>query len=287
MKKLGILAVLCLFTVACAQHTSVRQHESYADLARDISTVVIVPPEVEIELIAFDGDNEKLTDDQERISAEITELARQRLTEEGLTVIDFDIALAMAEDEEFAYNVTQCTEAWNSAKAELYTTGLVSEDKKSSFQTTLGPVVNAIAEKTGAESLLLMHYSGAKKSAGMIAKDVGTSILIGVLTAGAVVPVQATEGASIDVALIETTEGKVVWSNRKALQSVDSSLAKMALHELPDVEWENELAAKAESAAVVADAAKAEADTTTTAEENLSAPTATELPPEANALQQP
>lgn len=283
MKKIGLLTLVCLLATACAQNTTVRQHENYADIAKDISSVVIIPPEVNIELVTFDGDNEELTEDQELIGAAITEHAQQRLAEEGLTVIEFDIQEAAANDEEFAYSVTQCTEAWTAAKNELYTTGLVSEEKKSSFQATLGPVVNAIAEKTGAEAILLMEYNGSKKSAGMIAKDVGTSILVGVLTAGAVVPVQNTEGAMIDVALVETTEGRVIWANRKAFAAVDSNLANMALSEMPEVDWENELLAKA----------KAEADASAVAdvEAGDSAPAIpmaeSELPPEAKALQQP
>ncbi|UTA48601.1 hypothetical protein L1F30_03425 [Simiduia sp. 21SJ11W-1] len=192
MKKLGLLTLLCFLATACAQHTTVRQHQSYADIAKDIHTVVVLPPEVNIELVTFDGDNEELIDDQLMIKEAITAHAHKRLTEEGLSVVEFDIEAAIASDEEFAYNVTQCKEAWEAAKTELYTTGLVSEDKKSTFQSTLGPVVNAIAERTGAEAVLLMEYTGAKKSVGMIAKDVGTSILVSVLTAGAVVPVQNT-----------------------------------------------------------------------------------------------
>ncbi|MDN3637250.1 hypothetical protein QWY82_00390 [Simiduia curdlanivorans] len=243
MKKIGLISLLCLLISACVSNTSVRQHQDYADIAKEVSTVVIIPPDVDIELVAFDGDNEELTEDQLLIAAEITAQAKGKLKSEGLTVIDFDIAGEMLADEEFAYAVTQCTEAWNAAKQELYVTGFVSEEKKSSFQTSMGPVANAIAEKTGADSMLLMHFQGAKKSAGMIAKDVGTSVLVGVLTMGAVIPVQNTEGATLDIALVETAGGRLIWSNRKALPQVSSALAGHALQELPDVTWKNELAA--------------------------------------------
>lgn len=259
MKKIGILFALSLLVSACANNTTVRQHQDYASLANDISSVVIVPADVDIELIAFDGDNEELSEDEQAIRQEIESMAQKRLAEEGLTVVDFDFATEMANDEEFAYAVTQCKEAWTAAKNEMYTAGLVSEDKKSDFQTSLGPVANSILEKTGAESILLMHYQGAKKSAGMIAKDAGISILVGVLTAGAVVPIQATEGASIDVALVETAGGRVVWANRKALGAVDSNIATLALAELPDVEWENEIAAQKAQDTLAADQTQVDA----------------------------
>jgi hypothetical protein len=245
--KLLAIVALAMLVGACAM-TTVRQHQDLSDIARDIETVVIVPPDVDIELVVFDGDNEVLKDQQDRIGAAILDIAAQRLTEEHLEVIEFDFETEMRQDEEFAFVVTQCVNAWDAAKEELYQVGMLSEEKKSEFRTTLGPVVNGIAEKTGADSVLLMHYVGMKKSAGVIAKDMATSILIGALTGS--VAVQPTESAHIDVALVDAHGGHVLWSNRKLLTQVSPELARVALQELPDVTWETELYAEAQAAEV-------------------------------------
>ncbi|SMF24583.1 hypothetical protein SAMN02745866_01605 [Alteromonadaceae bacterium Bs31] len=242
MKTIKMISILfAIWLTAACTNTTVRQHQDYEQIAQNISSVVIIPPEVSIELIKFDGDNEELIDEQKAIAAEITAIAKQRFEEEGLSVIDFDIAAAAAEDEDFAYAVTQCSEAWGAAKSELYAQGMVSDSKKSSFATSLGPVANAIAEKSGAESIFLMHYQGSKKSSGVVAKDVGASILVGILTAGAVVPIQNTQQAFVDLALVESDSGKIVWSNRKFLAAVNGTIVATALNELPDVVWESEL----------------------------------------------
>jgi hypothetical protein len=242
MKMIKISAALILvWLVSACTNTTVRQHIDHQSLAKDIASVAIIPPDVKINLITFDGDNEELIEEQLAMEKEIISIAKSRFEAEGLEVIEFDIASAVAEDEDFAYAVTQCVEAWNATKEELYSTGVVSESKKSTFNSSLGPVANGIAERTGADAVFLMDYQGAKKSKGMIAKDAGTSILIGVLTAGAVVPVQATQSATVDMALIDANSGKIIWNNRKFIGVVDSGIVQQALTELPDVTWKSEL----------------------------------------------
>ena len=242
-KIITLISVLTL--TACAQ-TTVRHHQDFQEVAKTIESVVIVPAAVDIELIVFDGDNEKLTDKEELIRKEILALAKVKLEEENLKVIDFDFDAEAENDEEFAYALTQIVEAWDKSKEDMYKSGLVSEEDKAKFKTSLGSVLNIIAEKTGAESALLVHYNAFEKSQGVITKDIASSVLVGVLTLGAVVPIQATEGSFIDVALVDTAGGKVLWANRKVGASADSSPAQIALSELPDLVWETELVAEEE-----------------------------------------
>ena len=63
------------------------------------------------------------------------------------------------------------------------------------------------------------------------------------LTLGAVVPIQATEGAFIDVALVDSNSGKVIWANRKGGASADATPAEIVFGELPDLTWKSELTA--------------------------------------------
>lgn len=239
-KIITLLSVLIL--TACSQ-TSVRHHQDFQEVAKNIESVVILPAQVEVQLINFDSDNEILEERSELIKKQIKEIATLKLKSENLEVIEFNFAEEIAKDAEFAYAVTQVKESWETAKQDMYETGLISESDKAKFQTDLGDVLNAIQEKTGADSALLLTYSAFEKSEGMIAKDVASSVLIGVLTMGAVVPIQATEGAFIDVALIDASSGKVIWANRKHGAAADSSPAEIAFGELPDLEWKSELEA--------------------------------------------
>lgn len=235
--------MLVLFISACSQ-TSVRHHEDFEKVAKNVNSVVIIPADVEIELINFDGENEQLEEKSQFIKSKIYELAKARLISESLEVIDFDFKKEIELDEEFSYAITQAKEAWKAAKEDMYKTATVPEKKKTQFKSSLGSVLNSIAEKTNADSALLIYYSGFEKSKGMIAKDIASSVLVGVLTLGAVVPIQATEGAFIDIALVDTTSGKIIWANRKNAASVDESLALNALKDLPDLTWKSELKAQ-------------------------------------------
>ncbi len=239
-----ILFILSAISLAgCAAHTSVRHHEDYQKAANDIESVVILPADVEITQINFNGDDELLEEKSNSVRQRIHSLASNKLKQENLKVIDFDFDTHISEDEDFAFAITQTKEAWQQAKADMYKYGLVSEEKKAEFQTNLGSVLNIIAEKTGADSALLIHYNGFEKSAGSVSKDIAVSILIGVLTAGAAVPVQATEGSQVEVALIDTSSGKIIWANRKPGAVATEAPAVAAFNELPDLMWETELAA--------------------------------------------
>ncbi|WP_394172180.1 hypothetical protein [Thalassotalea litorea] len=238
-KKIIIVAV-ALWVTGCAQ-TSVRHHQDFEEVAKTVSTVVVLPADVEVELLTFDGENEMLEEKSTQIRNSIDAIAKAKLKEENLNVIEFDFATEIAANEDFAYAITTAKEAWGKAKEDMYQTGFVDEKKKAEFQTSFGSVLNIIADKTNADAVLLMHYSGFEKSEGLIAKDLASSVLVGVLTMGAVVPVQATSGSFIDVALVDANSGKVIWANRKPGATTDEVPASVVFSELPDLVWKSEL----------------------------------------------
>ncbi len=146
-----------------------------------------------------------------------------KLEENNLKVISFDFSTEAANDEEFAYAITQAKEAWNKAKEDMYKEGMVSEKEKAKFTTTLGSVLNQIAEKTGADASLLIQYNGFQKSDGAIAKDIAAGVLLAVLTGA--VAVQPTEGAVVDIALVDNSSGKVIWADRRGSTVANASPA--------------------------------------------------------------
>lgn len=241
IKIIKLIALLSVITLTACSQTSVRHHQDFKEVAKNIQSVVILPAQVEVELISFDSDNEILEERSNLIKAQIREIATLKLKSENLEVIDFNFQEEIAKDAEFAYAVTKVKESWETAQKDMYEQGLVSEGDKSKFQTDLGDVLNAIEEKTGADAALLITYSAFQKSDGMIAKDVASSVLVGVLTLGAVIPIQQTQGAFIDVALIDSASGKVVWANRKVGATADASPAEIVFGELPDLQWKSEI----------------------------------------------
>ena len=90
LKKMLVVFTMLVVT-GCAQ-TTVRHHQDFESVARSVQSVVLLPAQVEIEQINFDGDNTPLDEKSTLIRTQIEEIARVKLKNESLDVIDFDFA---------------------------------------------------------------------------------------------------------------------------------------------------------------------------------------------------
>ena len=206
---LGVLAV-----AGCATSTTTaRSHPTLESELRRVNTVVILPPRVEIEYVTLTGENERMTDKENEIRGQLVEIAERSLSHRGYELVDFDFAGTIASDEEFAYTITQVREGFDRARQDLQLGKKVSEEEAGKIRTSVGEAVNIVAAKTGADAILLMRYAGFDKSGGQVAKDLSTSLLVGALTAGLVIPVKSTSGAVSEAALIDGLTGEVLWAN--------------------------------------------------------------------------
>ncbi len=97
-----------------------------------------------------------------------------------------------------------------------------------------------MATKSGADAILLMRYSGWDKSGGHVAKDIGISLLVAVLTSGMVMASFPTEGAMTEAALIHGKTGEVLWADIKG-GALDAAAADVMMDSMPhDVDPEQE-----------------------------------------------
>lgn len=236
--RLISLLVLVLTISGCATHTTVRQHQDFIDTARNINSVVIIPPTIYIEKIVFSGENEQLSEMEASMKESLIAAITQKLREENLEVVEFDFDKAFAENEDFSYSITQSKQALEKAEEELYSKSVKTTDVDT-FSATVGPVVNMIAEHTGAETALIVEYRGFTKSSGMMAKDLTASVFMVLLTG--VAPVQATKGAAINITLVDTRSGDILWSNRKISQQLNTKIVDVVFNDFPDLEWQSEI----------------------------------------------
>ena len=79
----GFVAMGCV-------ETSVRQHKDLNKHLLEIDSVVIAPPAVSIEYVAFDSLNERLRKEEALIKQSLTEVATAALENHGFDVVDFD-----------------------------------------------------------------------------------------------------------------------------------------------------------------------------------------------------
>lgn len=232
--KLSIATILLSVTVlagGCAT-TTTRTHPTLAEQLNRVDTVVIVPPRIEIQYVTLTGENERLTEQELAISDQLMAIAARELRDHGYEVIDFDFEAAIEKDDELAYTVTQIREGFERAKKDLQLGKALSEDEADNIRISVGEAVNHVAAMSGADAILLMRYVGFQKSEGYVAKDVGTSILVGVLTMGSVIPISQTAGAMTEVALVDGVTGDVLWADIMS-GMLDSSITDKALDTLP------------------------------------------------------
>jgi len=228
----GVLIPL-LFLVGCGGSTNVREHPTLESQLLDIDSVLIATPMVTIERINFADANERITELESEIKSSLIDLATNRLQEKGYSIVDFDMEKALEEDDKLAYAVDQAREGFKEAKKTLYGESL-SEDEKRKFQVSVGSAVNIVAQKSGADAILLMHYIGSKKSGGSVAKDIAISVLLGVLTGYVPTGAGAMESSVVEVVFIDGVSGDVLWSNILGASKLDVMGADMAMREFPE-----------------------------------------------------
>lgn len=212
--------------------TSTRTHPTLEEELLGVNTVVIAPPRVEIEFKKLMGENNRLEFQEEAIRSQLMTIARGELLHHGYEIIEFDFEDAMKNDVEFAETVSQVRQGFDKAREELQLGKQLSEEEAKTIRTSLGEAVNIVANKSGADAILLMRYAGWDKSGGHVAKDIGISLLVAVLTSGMVMASFPTEGAMTEAALIHGETGEVLWADIKG-GGLDAAAADVMMDSMP------------------------------------------------------
>jgi len=228
--RLVIVAVVLLFT-GCAATTPVRENPGFAKATLKIDKVVVLPPEVSVTQLVFSGDNERLPDEERNIGQILNSNVPGILEQDGYTVSDFNLEEQQDSGKDINFTLHQIESAFQQASGQLYEKATVTIDQSRNFRVSIGPIVDPIAEATGADALLIVHYSGYKKSAGLMAKEIVSGTLFAVLTG--VAPVPSSTGGGMEIALLDAATGDVLWANRGGGAFDPLSLARRLLAELP------------------------------------------------------
>lgn len=222
------------------QLTRVRQHPDFANSSRKINNITIIPPDVEVTYLVFNGDNQRLTEDESNVNVLIDKEYNRILTDKGYTIKPFEFLQTDGQDD-FRFNLNQLKKAYNEASTELYENRMVKRELSDDFKVSIGPIVNQFSDIADCDALVIARYSGFKKSKGLIAKQATSSVLLGVLTG--VVSVQPSKGCIIEIALVDGTTGDILWSNVEFGNDTSSSYSpstviNKAIDALPALEEE-------------------------------------------------
>lgn len=229
----ALVAIMLLATLAGCSTTTARTHPDIEAQLKAVKRVVIAPPEIEVTLITFTGENERITATEETIRAEVLNITKRELEEGGYEVVDFDFAAAKQQDETLATLISDFVTGYDNAKEELQHGKPISVEEAKNIRASLGEVATRVAAAADADAVVLVRFGGFEKSEGQIAKDMGTSILVGVLSMGTVIPIQPTSGAFTEVALVDGYSGDILWTDIRG-GALSSELTDTLLDLLPD-----------------------------------------------------
>ncbi len=223
--------VLCgLLISGCL--TTVRRHPDFEQRVASISTIAVIPPEVEIVEISFKGDNKHLTGEEEVIGLCLIRAVEGRLRSQGFTVksslLDEE---HFEEDSELRFETTQINEAFERALAEMYEKEEMRKSKARKYERSLGPDVNRFADHAEVDALVFSRMLGFSKSKGEQAKDVFMAIAIGVALGGAYVEPAPSQGAILRVALVDGTTGDILWANTASARGDYNACAQTSMLE--------------------------------------------------------
>ncbi len=194
--------------------TTTRKHPEFTARRAQMASVAVVPPQVEMTLVVFKGDNQPLPEETAKIQRRLPDLIAAQLRQHGFTVKD-----AGLDEEHFAaqpdlrFQTTQVQSAFARANEEMFKVAAMQKSEAEACKLSLGPDVNQLSEHADADGLVFAKMSGFKKTGGEITKDVAMTVLIAAATLGSVIPVQPTKGASLQIALVDGTTGDILWAN--------------------------------------------------------------------------
>ncbi|MBI2962291.1 MAG: hypothetical protein HYY35_00925 [Deltaproteobacteria bacterium] len=222
-----VLAVAALASAALsACVTTTRAHPELEARRSRIARAVVLPPDVSFKLITFEGDNPRLAAEEESAKRVLPGLIASRLRERGLTTLDLDSA-GVAPGADVRFQATQLQGLFADAMGDLYRSLQMRADAAARVRRSLGSQASRVADPLGADVVALVHVEGFYKSGGEVAKDMAKSVMIGVLTLGTAVPVYPSKGAVLALALVDGSNGDVLWANVVLSQSVDLDAAGM------------------------------------------------------------
>lgn len=216
--KLGLglfIGSILVLGSGCAVQTTNPNMEMELALVEEVA---IIPADIMVGLSKFASDDERMPEIEEAHEPLFQAFAEAALSEKGYSQVDFDFEALSSEQ---AYLIT-------AFKEEL----AVSAESPNEW-IPLGDAARDLAAQTSADALLFVSYEGIRKSSGEVAQNIGTSILVGVLTAGAYIPVSAQNAGAATGYLVDGISGDILW-RKSLLGGENADLVENLLSDLPE-----------------------------------------------------
>ena len=224
---------LLLILQACSTVplTTSRHDPDLSHECERIDTVAVVPPEVFIQLRVFTGDDERLSEEEQRIGKELEQQARDLLINHGFEVRNFDFREAMEIDSELAFTMNQVFKSLDALGKQYEVGKLVPVNEALLQNWSVGPEINLLSEAAEVDSLLFMRYQGYRRSKGLRTKDIAASVVSAVIFGVAVLP--PSEFGMLYMAFVDGESGEVLWANLTGLKGLNAKVVRRCGQDFP------------------------------------------------------
>ncbi|MGH8523022.1 MAG: hypothetical protein ACREXY_02020 [Gammaproteobacteria bacterium] len=208
----GVLVLL----FGCASYTTVREHPEFASRRGAIRTAMLVLPTAEVTRRYSDGSDEALVDPSMRAAKDLSVLVAEELSRRGFevksgTFEDSSIDGSKKEDSP----TTSIKRMHEELAIAMYGREPLPESRARDFRFSLGPEFAEFAKQAPANAYVFVLYREFRRTAADSASETGQKLLIGMLTAGLVIPPKDPSGwAVLQVTLIDGATGDVLWGNQ-------------------------------------------------------------------------
>lgn len=217
-----MIAVAALLATLAGCTTMVRQHPEFEARRGEIRRVGVMPTEVTVVRDVLKGQDERLRELECSIAEDMSRAVAAELGSHGLEArrIVADERL-LVEFPDLRFELTQLQESYDEELAEAYAGPEIGKAAAMSYEASIGPQVNPVADVVGADALMFTRVEGYKRSGGHVAKDV----VIAGLTGYAV----ADEQLVLQGCLVDGVTGDVLWCNAVAARDAEASCQAMAM----------------------------------------------------------
>ena len=148
------LVVMAAVLPGCAvKQTSIRQHPEFATNERAIHKVVVLPAKATIELITFNGENERLSDKEAEAVGDMVNASVHELNARGYTAAALDMqALPEPERKELSFEIENIRAAYKEVSEQTYKSVYMPIEEAAKANLGIGPMVNHIADVAQADA---------------------------------------------------------------------------------------------------------------------------------------
>ncbi len=208
----GVLFLL----FGCASYTTIREHPEFASRSGAIRTAMLVPPTAEVTRRYSDGSDEALVDPSTRAAKDLSILVAEELSRRGFGVKSGPFENSSTDGSKKEDPPTTSIKRMHEQLAiAMYGREPLPESRARDFRYSLGPEFADLAKQGPADAYVFVLYRESRRTAADNAAETGQKLLIGMLTAGLVIPLKNPSGwAVLQVTLIDGATGDVLWGNQ-------------------------------------------------------------------------